>query len=159
MQPSLNACTRNCLRWTRPSRLRWRWSCGWWMSLPNSSRAPNIKSRLTTSVSLSGRRCTGPTVRCAAAPCAGTPWCWARPARARPSHGVLPVVGAVMAPDNRTVGCALIIDPKREIKSHVTRLRHDGITVHDIDVEADRQRPVLNLMAGEALSSGHRPRP
>ena len=66
--------------------------------------------------------------------------------------GVLPVVGAVMAPDNRTVGCALIIDPKREIKSHVTRLRHDGITVHDIDVEADRLRPVLNLMAGGALS-------
>ena len=66
--------------------------------------------------------------------------------------GILPVVGAVMAPDNRTVGCALIIDPKREIKSHVARLRHDGITVHDIDLEADRQRPVLNLMAGEALS-------
>ena len=66
--------------------------------------------------------------------------------------GILPVVGAVMAPDNRTVGCALIIDPKREIKSHVARLRHDGIKVHDIDVEADRQRPVLNLMAGEALS-------
>ena len=68
--------------------------------------------------------------------------------------GILPVVGAVMAPDNRTVGCALIIDPKREIKPHVTRLRHNGITVHDIDVEADRQRPVLNLMAGEALSVG-----
>ena len=66
--------------------------------------------------------------------------------------GVLPVVGAVMAPDNQAVSCALIIDPKREIKSHVTRLRHDGITVHEIDVEADRQRPVLNLMAGEALS-------
>ena len=66
--------------------------------------------------------------------------------------GILPVVGAVMAPDNRTVGCALIIDPKREIKAHVARLRHDGITVHEIDVEADRQRPVLNLMAGEALS-------
>ena len=66
--------------------------------------------------------------------------------------GVLPVVGAVMAPDNQAVSCALIIDPKREIKSHVARLRHDGITVHEIDVEADRQRPVLNLMAGEALS-------
>ena len=66
--------------------------------------------------------------------------------------GVLPVVGAVMAPDNATVGCALIIDPKREIKSHVARLRHDGVTVHDIDVEADRKRPVLNLMAGESLS-------
>ena len=66
--------------------------------------------------------------------------------------GVLPVVGAVMAPDNRTVGCALIIDPKREIKSYVERLRHDGITVHDIDLETGRQRPVLNLMAGEALS-------
>ena len=66
--------------------------------------------------------------------------------------GVLPVVGAVMAPDNQAVSCALIIDPKRELKSHVTRLRHDGITVHEIDVEADRQRPVLNLMAGEALS-------
>ena len=66
--------------------------------------------------------------------------------------GVLPVVGAVMAPDNRTVGCALIIDPKREIKSYVARLRHDDITVHDIDLETGRQRPVLNLMAGEALS-------
>ena len=59
--------------------------------------------------------------------------------------GILPVVGAVMAPDNQAVNCALIIDPKREIKSHVARLRHD------IDV-GDRQRPVLNLMAGEALS-------
>ena len=66
--------------------------------------------------------------------------------------GILPVVGAVMAPDNRTVGCALIIDPKREIKAHVARLWHDDITVHDIDLEAGRQRPVLNLMAGEALS-------
>ena len=66
--------------------------------------------------------------------------------------GILPVVGAVMAPDNRTVGCALIIDPKREIKSYVARLRHDDITVHDIDLETGRQRPVLNLMAGETLS-------
>ena len=57
-----------------------------------------------------------------------------------------------MAPDNRTVGCALIIDPKREIKSYVARLRHDDITVHDIDLETGRQRPVLNLMAGETLS-------
>ena len=66
--------------------------------------------------------------------------------------GVLPVVGAIMAPANRTVGCALIIDPKREIKAHVARLRHDGIEVYDIDVHRDVQRPVLNLMAGEALS-------
>lgn len=65
--------------------------------------------------------------------------------------GILPVVGAVMAPDNRAVNCALIIDPKREIKSHVARLRHDGVTVHDIDM-GDRKRPVLNLMAGESLS-------
>ena len=66
--------------------------------------------------------------------------------------GILPVVGAVMAPANRTVGCALVIDPKREIKAHVERLHHDGIDVHEIDVESDSRRPVLNLMAGEALS-------
>ena len=48
--------------------------------------------------------------------------------------GVLPVVGAVMAPENRTVGCALIIDPKREIQPYVKQLQHDGVTVHDIDV-------------------------
>ena len=66
--------------------------------------------------------------------------------------GVLPVVGAVMASDNRTMGSALIIDPKREIQPYVKQLRHDGVTVHDIDVEAGKKRPVLNLMAGEALS-------
>ena len=65
--------------------------------------------------------------------------------------GVLPVVGAMMAPEN-PVGCALIIDPKREIRSRVMRLRHDGVTVRDIDLSARKQRPVLNLMAGEALS-------
>ena len=51
--------------------------------------------------------------------CAGIPWYWARRARARPSQGSCPWWAAVMAPDNRTVGCALIIDPKREIKAHV----------------------------------------
>ena len=66
--------------------------------------------------------------------------------------GVLPVVGAVMAPENRTVGCALIIDPKREIQPYVKQLRHDDVTVHDIDVEAGKKRPILNLMAGETLS-------
>ena len=65
--------------------------------------------------------------------------------------GVLPVVGAMMAPEN-PVGCALIIDPKREIRSHVMRLRHDGVTVREIDLSARKQRPVLNLMAGKALS-------
>ena len=65
--------------------------------------------------------------------------------------GVLPVVGAMMSPANRSVGCALIIDPKREIRAHVARLRHDGVTVRDIDAGA-RRRPVLNLMAGAALS-------
>ena len=66
--------------------------------------------------------------------------------------GVLPVAGAVMAPENRTVGCALIIDPKREIKPYVKQLQHDGVTVHDIDVESGNKRPVLNLMAGDTLS-------
>ena len=66
--------------------------------------------------------------------------------------GILPVVGGIMAPESRTVGCALIIDPKREIKSYVEKMRHNGFTLYDIDIHQERQRAVLNLMAGEKLS-------
>ena len=66
--------------------------------------------------------------------------------------GILPVVGSIMAPENRTVGCALIIDPKREIKPYLDKMRHSNINVHEIDIHQERKRPVLNLMAGENLS-------
>ena len=66
--------------------------------------------------------------------------------------GILPVVGAIMAPENRAVGCALIIDPKREIKPCMDKMRHSGITLHHIDIHRERQRPALNLMAGDKLS-------
>ena len=66
--------------------------------------------------------------------------------------GILPVVGSIMAPENRTVGCALIIDPKREIKPYLDKMRHGNINVHEIDIHQERKRPVLNLMAGENLS-------
>ena len=66
--------------------------------------------------------------------------------------GILPVVGSIMAPANRAVGCALIIDPKREIKPMMDKMQHSGINIYDIDIRQERQRPVLNLMAGEKLS-------
>ena len=63
--------------------------------------------------------------------------------------GVLPAVRAVMAPENPSVGCALVIDPKREIKAHVAQLSHDAVDVIFIDVHRAAKRPVMNLMAGE----------
>ena len=66
--------------------------------------------------------------------------------------GILPVVGSIMTPENRTVGCALIIDPKREIKPYMDKMRHSDINIYEIDIHQERQRPVLNLMAGEKLS-------
>ena len=68
------------------------------------------------------------------------------------SSGILPVVGSIMAPGNRTVGCALIIDPKREIKPQVEKLRHESISLYDINIRQEKKRPVINLMAGENLS-------
>ena len=65
--------------------------------------------------------------------------------------GILPVVGSIMAPDNRMVGCTLVIDPKHEIRQVIGQLAHPGITVNDVDVECER-RPVLNLMDGYGAS-------
>ena len=66
--------------------------------------------------------------------------------------GILPVVGSIMAPENRMVGCTLVIDPKREIRDIIQQLQHPDIAVHDIDVEQTERRPVLNLMAGYGQS-------
>ena len=60
--------------------------------------------------------------------------------------GVLPLLGAMMAPHDRTVGCALVIDPKREILSHLENMAHDGTKIYHIDPKQDK-RPILNLMA------------
>ena len=60
--------------------------------------------------------------------------------------GILPVVGAVMAPDS-PVGCALIIDPKSEIRAHVQR----NDNVYDLNVHRGDRRPVVNVMAGDGL--------
>ena len=38
--------------------------------------------------------------------------------------GILPVIGSIMAPDNRTVGCTLVIDPKHEIRQRIGQLAH-----------------------------------
>ena len=65
--------------------------------------------------------------------------------------GILPVVGAIMAPENRLVGTTLVIDPKHEIRRVIGQLAHPGIAVRDVDVECER-RPVLNLMDGYGAS-------
>ena len=65
--------------------------------------------------------------------------------------GILPIVGGIMAPASR-VGCALIIDPKGEIRPHLDTLAHDGVTVRDLDVHGGPPRAALNVMAGDGLS-------
>ena len=67
--------------------------------------------------------------------------------------GILPVIGSIMAAENRMVGCTLVIDPKHEIRQRIGQLAHPGIAVHDIDVECAR-RPVLNLMDGYGAALG-----
>ena len=67
--------------------------------------------------------------------------------------GILPVIGSIMAADNRMVGCTLVIDPKHEIRQSIGQLAHPGIAVNDIDVECAR-RPVLNLMDGYGAALG-----
>ena len=62
------------------------------------------------------------------------------------ASGILPVVSSIMRNDNHSVGCALIIDPKREIGSHMEgMLRDDDVEVHEIDLKQTR-RPIINLM-------------
>lgn len=63
------------------------------------------------------------------------------------ASGILPIVRSVMA-DNSPVGCALIIDPKGEIRAEMEDMPHNSFKIHDIDVKYDK-RCVLNLMAGE----------
>ena len=67
--------------------------------------------------------------------------------------GILPVIGSIMAPENRMVGCTLVIDPKHEIRQVIGQLAHPGITINDVDVECER-RPVLNLMDGYGAALG-----
>ena len=66
--------------------------------------------------------------------------------------GVLPVMGALLAPGNCRVGCALIIDPKRELLSHVVAQAPEDLNVEPIDLHSAERRPILNLMASEGLS-------
>lgn len=56
------------------------------------------------------------------------------------ASGILPVVSSIMRNDNQSVGCALIIDPKREIGSHI-----EG-DVEVIDLKGQARRPIINLM-------------
>ena len=67
--------------------------------------------------------------------------------------GILPVIGSIMAPENRMVGCTLVIDPKHEIRQVIGQLAHPAITINDVDVECER-RPVLNLMDGYGAALG-----
>lgn len=56
------------------------------------------------------------------------------------ASGILPVVSSIMRNDNQSVGCALIIDPKREIGSHI-----EG-DIELIDPKDQARRPIINLM-------------
>ena len=62
--------------------------------------------------------------------------------------GILPVLAGMTHSTNDTVSCALVIDPKKELKSYLDQQR-DNITVHTIDIHNQDKRPILNLMAGE----------
>ena len=61
--------------------------------------------------------------------------------------GIRPIVNALFDADNR-VGCALVIDPKRDIEPLLPALSTDGTAVRTLDVRADGGTWILNLMAG-----------
>lgn len=65
---------------------------------------------------------------------------------------ILPAVGALLDPDN-PVGCALVVDPKREIDAVFRRLgTADGVQVRLFKPRADGGGPTLNLMRGPQWS-------
>ena len=61
--------------------------------------------------------------------------------------GILPIVNALFDDDNR-VGCALVIDPKREIEPLLAQLSTGESGVRTLDVRADGGTWILNLMSG-----------
>ena len=66
--------------------------------------------------------------------------------------GILPAVGALFDPNN-PVGCALVVDPKREIDAVLRRLSAAaGIRVQLFKPRADGGGPTLNLMRGPSWS-------
>ena len=93
------------------------------------------------------------TAWCPDSPCAGTQLALGETGSGKTVSGILPVLGSIIAPENRMVGCTLVIDPKHEIRQVIGQQAHPGITVHDVDVECER-RPVLNLMDGYGASLG-----
>ena len=63
------------------------------------------------------------------------------------ASGILPIVAAVLD-ESSPVGCALVIDPKREVGPVVLSLAGSGTDVIEIDVHSEDMRPILDLMAG-----------
>ena len=65
---------------------------------------------------------------------------------------ILPAVGALFDPDN-PIGCALVVDPKREIDAVLRRLgASGGVRVRRFKPRADGSGPSLNLMRGPQWS-------
>ena len=65
---------------------------------------------------------------------------------------ILPAVGALFDPDN-PIGCALVVDPKREIDAVLRRLgAAGGVRVQLFKPRADGGGPLLNLMRGPQWS-------
>ena len=61
--------------------------------------------------------------------------------------GVLPVVNALFDDDNR-VGCALVVDPKRDIEPVLRQFASEGHDVRTLDISGADGSCMLNLMAG-----------
>ena len=69
------------------------------------------------------------------------------------ASGVLPVVAAMCDPRN-PLGCALVVDPKREIGAALAALaRTGGVEVRVFDPGAGAGAPTLNLMSGPDWSA------
>ena len=69
------------------------------------------------------------------------------------ASGILPIVAAVLD-ESSPVGCALVIDPKREVGPVVRDLADNGTDVIEIDVHREDVRPILDLMAGPLSIDG-----
>ena len=61
--------------------------------------------------------------------------------------GILPVVNALFDRDNR-VGCALVVDPKRDIEPVLRQFASEGHDVRTLDISGADGSCMLNLMAG-----------
>ena len=72
------------------------------------------------------------------------------PGSGKTASAILPAVAAACDPDNR-VGCALLIDPKREIRDAVADLAGAGLRVFEPD-RRDGVRQVIDLMASPEWS-------